>query len=39
MAGFGISNFEIEKVIENSHNDDLQKTLPAYFHGTKKTIS
>ena len=35
MAGFCISNFEVEKIIENSGNDDLQKSSVCVFSSNK----
>ena len=35
MAGVDISNFKIEKIIENSGNDDLQKSFVGVFPSNK----
>ena len=35
MAGVGISNVEIEKIIENSGNDGLQKNFVGVFPSNK----
>ena len=35
MASVGISNFEIEKIIENSGNDGLQKNFVGVFPSNK----
>ena len=35
MAGAHISNFEIEKIIENSGNDDLWKKFIGVFPSSK----